>query len=37
MFSSLPERLTKEVKNFVPESMKNNVKVIDVPERKYFV
>ena len=37
MFSGLSERLTKEVKNLVPESMKNNVKVIAVPERKYSV
>ena len=37
MFSGLPERLTKEVKNLAPESMKNNVKVIAVPERKYSV
>jgi len=37
MFSGLPERLTKEIKTLAPESMKNNVKVIAVPERKYSV
>ena len=37
MFSGSPEWLTKEVKNLVPESMKNNVQVIAVPERKYSV
>ena len=37
MFSGLPERLTKDVKALAPESMKNNVKVIAVPERKYSV
>ena len=37
MFSRLPERLTKEIKALAPESMKNNVKVIAVPERKYSV
>ena len=37
MFSGLPERLTKEIKALAPESMKNNVKVIAVPERKYSV
>ena len=37
MFTGLPERLTKEVKALAPESMKNNVKVIAVPERKYSV
>ena len=37
MFSGLPERLTKDIKALAPESMKNNVKVIAVPERKYSV
>ena len=37
LFSGLPERLTKEVKYLVPESMKNNVKVIADPERKYSI
>ena len=37
LFSGLPERLTKEVKTLVPESMKNNVKVIAAPERKYSI
>ena len=37
MFSGFPERLTKEIKNLAPEKMKNNVKVIAVPERKYSV
>ena len=37
LFSGLPERLTKEVKYLVPESMKNNVKVIAAPERKYSI
>lgn len=37
MFRGLPERLTKEVKERAPESMKPNVKVIAVPERKYSV
>jgi actin beta/gamma 1 len=37
MFSGLPERLSKEIKALAPESMKNNVKVIAVPERKYSV
>ena len=35
MFNELPERLTKEIKALVPESMKEEVKVIDSPERKY--
>ena len=37
LFSGLPERLTKEVKYLVPESMKNNVKVIADPERIYSI
>ena len=35
MFSGLSERITKEVKNLVPESMKNNIKVIANPKRNY--
>ena len=35
MFNELPERLTKEIKALVPESMKEEVKVIASPERKY--
>ena len=35
MFSGLSERLTKEVKNLAPETMKNNVKVIANPKRNY--
>ena len=35
MFNGLPERLTKEIKALVPESMKEEVKVIASPERKY--
>ena len=35
MFNGLPERLTKEIKALVPESMKEEVKVIAFPERKY--
>lgn len=37
MFRGLPERLEKEVKILAPESMKQNVKVIATPERKYAV
>ena len=37
MLSGLPERFTKEIKALAPESMKNNVRVIAVPERKYSV
>ena len=35
MFYGLPERLTKEIKNLAPYSMKDEVKVIASPERKY--
>lgn len=35
MFNGLAERFTKEVKNLVPESMKKEVKVIALPERKF--
>ena len=37
MYEGLPERLQKEVKALAPESMKEQVKVIAVPERKYAV
>ena len=37
MFQGIAERLTKEVKEQAPESMKETVKVIAVPERKYAV
>ena len=33
MFKGLQERLTKEIKNLAPESMKEEVKVIASPER----
>ena len=36
-FSGLPERLTKEVKYLVPKTIKNDVTVIAVPERKYSI
>ena len=35
MFNGLPERLTKEIKYLVHYSMKDEVKVIASPERKY--
>ena len=35
MFNELPERLTKEIKALVPESMKEEIKVIASHERKY--
>ena len=35
MFNGLPERLTKEIKMLAPESMKEEVKVISSPERKF--
>ena len=35
MFNGLPERFTKEIKALVPESIKEEVKVIASPERKY--
>ena len=37
MFNGLPERLTKDVKALAPESMKEEVKVIASPERKFAV
>ena len=37
MFNRLPERLTKEMKFLVPYSMKEEIKVIASPERKYAV
>ena len=35
MYNGLPERLNKEIKAFAPESMKEEVKVIASPERKF--
>ena len=35
MFNGLPERLTKEIKALAPYSMKEEVKVIASPERKF--
>ena len=37
MYKGLPERLTKEIKALAPASMKEEVKVIASPERKFFV
>ena len=37
MFKGLPERLTKEIKYFAPDSMKEEIKVIASPERKFAV
>ena len=37
MFTGIAERLTKEMKELAPESMKPLIKVIAVPERKYAV
>ena len=37
MYSGLPERLTKEIKALVPESIKDEIKVIASPERKFSV
>jgi actin-related protein len=37
MYNGLPERLTKEIKALAPESMKEEVKVIASPERKFAV
>ena len=37
MFYGLPERLTKEIKALAPESMKEEIKVIASPERKFSV
>ena len=35
MYKGLPERLEREIKSFAPESMKEEVKVIASPERKF--
>ena len=35
LFNGLPERFKKEIKAFAPESMKEEVKVIASPERRY--
>jgi actin beta/gamma 1 len=35
MFNGLPERLTKEIKALAPESMKEEVRIIASPERKF--
>ena len=35
MYNGLPERLTKEIRSLAPESMKEEVKVITSPERKF--
>ena len=37
MFEGLPERLTKEIKNLAPESMKDLVKVLAPPKRQFAV
>ena len=37
MYNGLPERLTKEMKALAPESMKEEIKVIASPERKFAV
>ena len=37
MFNGFPERLTKEIKSLAPESMKEEIKVIASPERKFSV
>ena len=37
MFNGLPERFTKDIKCLVPESMKEEVKIIASPERKFEV
>ena len=37
MFNGLPERFSKEMKALVPESMKDEIKVIASPERKFAV
>ena len=36
MFEGFPERLTKEIRSLAPETMKEKVKVIASPERKYY-
>ena len=35
MFNELPERLTKEIQELVPQQMKEEVRVIASPERKF--
>ena len=37
MFNGLPERLTKEIKALAPESIKEEINVINSPERKFAV
>ena len=37
LFKGLPERYSKEIKNFVPDSMKEEVNIISSPDRKYAV
>ena len=37
MFNGLPERLRKEMKGIVPEFLKEEVKVIASPDRKFAV
>ena len=37
MFRGLEKRLTKEIKSLAPESMKQEVRVIASPERKFNV
>ena len=37
MFNGLPERLTKEIKHLAPESMKEEIRVVASPERKFSV
>ena len=37
MYNGLPERLSKEIKALAPESMKEEVKVVASPERKFAV
>ena len=36
MFKGFPERFKKEITNLAPEKMKEVIKVIASPERKYF-
>ena len=37
MYNRLPKRLIKKIKDLAPESMKEEVKVIASPERKFAV
>lgn len=37
MFQGLPERFEKEIKALVPDSIKEEVKIIASPERKYAI